>query len=48
MDAGTPHAAGAGEQVYCLRVVVAGISPLIWRQLDVAGSTTLAELHRIL
>jgi len=48
MDAGTSHAAGAGEQVYCLRVVVAGISPLIWRQLDVAGPTTLAELHRIL
>jgi hypothetical protein len=46
MDAGSTTAAGG--QVYRLRVVLAGISPLIWRQLEVAGSTTLAELHRIL
>ncbi|MGH3284114.1 MAG: plasmid pRiA4b ORF-3 family protein [Streptosporangiaceae bacterium] len=31
-----------------MRVVLAGISPLIWRQLDVTASTTLADLHRIL
>jgi hypothetical protein len=46
VDAGSPTAVGG--QVYRLRVVLAGISPLIWRQLDVAGSSTLAELHRIL
>ena len=46
MDAGSSSA--AAEQVYRLRVVLAGISPLIWRRLDVAGSTTLGELHRIL
>ena len=45
MDAG--QSAAAGEQVYRLRVVLAGISPLIWRQLDVAASTTLAGLHLI-
>lgn len=47
MNAGPPAAAGEGEQVYRLRVVLSGISPLIWRQLDVAASTTLAELHPI-
>jgi hypothetical protein len=46
MDAGQP--AAAGEQVYRLRVVLAGISPLIWRQLDVASSSTLTDLHLIL
>ncbi|MGH3199882.1 MAG: plasmid pRiA4b ORF-3 family protein [Streptosporangiaceae bacterium] len=49
---GQPERAGdkdiQGDQVYRLRVVLAGISPLIWRQLDVAASTTLAGLHRIL
>jgi hypothetical protein len=48
MDTGTPHTVGAEEQVYRLRVVLAGISPLIWRRLEVTGSTTLGELHRIL
>jgi hypothetical protein len=48
MDACPPTAAGEGQRVYHLRVVLAGISPLVWRQLDVAGSTTLAELHLIL
>lgn len=36
-----------GNQVYRLRVVLAGISPLIWRQLEVTAATTLAELHRL-
>lgn len=31
-----------------LRVVVAGISPLIWRRLQVPGNTTIAHLHAIL
>ena len=36
-----------GMTVYRLRVVVAGISPLIWRRLEVAASTTVAGLHAI-
>jgi len=48
VDAEPQAAGGEAGQVYRLRVVLAGISPLIWRQLDVAASTTLAELHRIL
>jgi len=35
------------ETVYQLRVVLAEISPLIWRRLQVTGSTTLAELHQV-
>jgi hypothetical protein len=31
-----------------LRVVLAGISPLIWRRLLVAGDTSIAALHEIL
>jgi hypothetical protein len=34
--------------VYQLRVVVAGVSPLIWRRLLVPADTTIAGLHRIL
>ena len=34
--------------VYQLRVVVRGISPLIWRRLLVPADTTIAELHAIL
>jgi len=33
--------------VYRLRVVIAGISPLIWRRLEVAAGTTVAGLHTI-
>lgn len=33
---------------YQLRVVVAGISPLIWRRLLVPAHTTIAELHAVL
>lgn len=33
---------------YQLRVVLAGISPLIWRRLLVAGDTTITQLHEIL
>jgi hypothetical protein len=39
---------GSGEEIYQLRVVIAGISPLIWRRLLVAAATTIAELHTIL
>jgi len=34
--------------VYQLRVVVRGISPLIWRRLLVRSDTTIADLHRTL
>jgi Plasmid pRiA4b ORF-3-like protein len=36
-----------GITVYRLRVVIAGISPLIWRRLEVPASTTIAGLHAI-
>jgi hypothetical protein len=36
-----------GRTVCRLRVVIAGISPLIWRRLEVAASTTVAGLHAI-
>ena len=34
--------------IYQLKVVLAGISPMIWRRLQVRSDTTLAELHYIL
>jgi hypothetical protein len=36
-----------GMTVYRLRVVIAGISPLIWRRLEVTAGTTVAGLHTI-
>jgi hypothetical protein len=36
------------ETIYQLRVVLAEISPLIWRRIQVAGSTTLSGLHEVL
>ena len=36
-----------GITVCRLRVVIAGISPLIWRRLEVAAGTTIAGLHAI-
>ncbi len=41
----------AGElpgTVYRLRVVLSGISPMIWRQLEVPATVTLAQLHEVL
>ena len=38
----------APPPVYQLRVVVHGISPLVWRRLLVPAETTIAELHTIL
>jgi hypothetical protein len=38
----------SGGEIYQLRVVIDGISPLIWRRLLVAADTTIAELHTIL
>ncbi len=34
--------------VYRLRVVLAGVSPLIWRQLEVSDRITLVGLHRLI
>jgi Plasmid pRiA4b ORF-3-like protein len=34
--------------VYQPRVVLAQISPLIWRRLLITGQTTIAELHQVL
>lgn len=34
--------------IYRLRVVLAGISPLIWRQVEVPDSITIAGLHEVL
>jgi hypothetical protein len=35
-------------ELYQLRVVLCGVSPLVWRRLLIASETTLAELHEIL
>jgi hypothetical protein len=34
--------------VYRLRVVLSGISPMIWRQLEVPAAFSLAQLHEVL
>jgi len=45
----TPPDLGApAETVYQLRLVIAGISPLIWRRLEVPADTTIAGLHAII
>ena len=36
------------EQVYQLKVKLAGIRPLIWRRFLVDGAITLADLHLVL
>lgn len=41
-------ASSASLNIYQLRVVLRGISPLIWRRLLVRSDTTLAHLHTIL
>ena len=44
-----PSESGGGSaMVYRLRVVINGISPLIWRRLLVPAQTTIAQLHTIL
>jgi len=44
----TGTVADAPEAVYRLRVVLSGISPMIWRQLEVPATLTLAQLHEVL
>jgi Plasmid pRiA4b ORF-3-like protein len=34
--------------MYRLRVVLNGVSPLVWRRLLVSSETNLADLHEIL
>jgi Plasmid pRiA4b ORF-3-like protein len=34
--------------IYQLRVVLCGVSPLVWRRLLVVSTTSIAELHEIL
>ena len=34
--------------IYQLKVVLLGISPMIWRRLLVCGDSTIADLHDIL
>lgn len=41
------HGVCSGGEIYQLRVVIAGISPLIWRRLLVTAETTIAQLHTI-
>ena len=43
-EAGTV-AGDAPRTVYRLRVVLSGISPMIWRQLEVPATLSLAQLH---
>ena len=38
----------AGAQIYQLRAVIRGISPMIWRRLLVRGDSTVAQLHEVL
>lgn len=38
----------AQEAVYQLRVVLAGVSPMVWRRLLVTAETSIADLHEIL
>jgi hypothetical protein len=47
MTEDTDLAACCHHHVYQLRMVLAGISPLIWRRLLVSGATTIARLHTI-
>ncbi len=41
-------APGTTVRIYQLRVVLRGVSPMVWRRTLVRSDTTLAELHRVL
>jgi hypothetical protein len=43
-----PEPSVSSRAIYQLRVVLRGVSPLVWRRLLVAGDASLAELHAIL
>lgn len=40
--------AEADAQIYQVRAVIRGISPMIWRRLLVRGDSTVAQLHEVL
>ncbi len=48
VDAETNPNAASSPRVYRLRVVLHGISPLIWRRLLASGDTSIADLHVVL
>ena len=43
-----PEPSVSSTAIYQFRVVLCGVSPLVWRRLLVASETRLAELHEIL
>jgi hypothetical protein len=43
-----PEPSVSSPAIYQLRVVLCGVSPLVWRRLLVSSETSLAELHAIL
>src|SRR6266481_5518306 len=43
-----PEPSVSPNAIYQLRVVLRGVSPLIWRRLLVVSETSLGELHEIL
>jgi hypothetical protein len=43
-----PEPSVSSRAIYQLRVVLRGVSPLVWRRLLVASDASLAELHEIL
>ena len=43
-----PEPSVSSIAVYQLRVVLCGVSPLVWRRLLVVSTTSLGELHEIL
>jgi hypothetical protein len=43
-----PEPSVSSTAIYQLRVVLCGVSPLVWRRLLVLNETSLAELHGIL
>jgi hypothetical protein len=43
-----PELSASSFAIYQLRVVLRGVSPLVWRRLLLASDTNLAELHEVL
>jgi Plasmid pRiA4b ORF-3-like protein len=43
-----PEPSVSSIAIYQLRVVLCGVSPLVWRRLLVVSETSIAELHEIL
>ena len=43
-----PEPSVSSIAIYQLRVVLCGVSPLVWRRLLVVSTTSIAELHEVL